>query len=213
MLKSTTYAALNYYYCRRPELQEIKEKINIIVEILVEAFRNGKKVLICGNGGSAADADHMVGELVKSFKKSRTLPPEFCDTLSKDTKYGSCLLENLQDGLPVINLGAHTSLLTAMINDVGGEFIFAQQVVAYGQPDDILIGISTSGNSKNILYAAAVARAKRMHTIGFTGAKGGRMIDEFHNVVQAPSNITEDIQDIHSMIYHAICAGVEEELW
>lgn len=213
MLKSTTYAVLNDYYCHRIELQEIKQEINTIIEIMIEAFQKGKKVLICGNGGSSADADHIVGELVKSFKKSRTLPLELCNALNKDIKYGSYLLENLQDGLPVINLGAHTSLLTAMINDVGGEFIFAQQVVAYGQPDDILIGISTSGNSKNILYAGAVAKAKGMHTIGLTGANGGKMVDEFHYVLKAPSNVTEDVQDIHSMIYHVICAGVEEELW
>lgn len=213
MLKPTTYALLNHYFCHRPELQEISEQINAIIETMVQRFRDGKKVLICGNGGSAADCDHIVGELVKAFKKPRALPPELSSELTKESKYGNTLIEKLQGGVPAISLSAQVSLLTAMINDVGGEFIFAQQVVAYGQSGDILIGISTSGNSKNVLYAAAVARAMGMYTIGLTGAKGGEMLTEFDCTVRAPSNLTEDIQDVHSMIYHAICAGIEEELW
>lgn len=120
---------------------------------------------------------------------------------------------SLQAGLPAINLGAQASLMTAMINDVGGEYIFAQQVMAYGQKNDVLLGISTSGNSKNVLYAGTAARAKGMHTFGLSGRTGGRMKEEFDIVLHAQADSTEDIQDQHSTMYHAICAAVEYELW
>lgn len=213
MLKPTTYAVLDRYYRHRCELQDVAEQINSMIELFVNAFQNGKKVLICGNGGSGADADHIVGELVKAFKKTRAIETKTAQILRQNSKYGNLLLDKLQGGLPAINLSAHTALLTAMINDVGGEFIYAQQVMAYGQPGDILLGISTSGNAINVLYAAAVAKAKGMHTIGLTGAKGGKMLSDFDHVIRVSSEVTEDIQDIHSMVYHAICAGVEEELW
>lgn len=178
------------------------------VELMEASFRGGGKLLVCGNGGSSADADHIVGELVKSFRLRRPLEAGVRNAL------GSAELhEKLQGGLPAINLGAQTSLITAMINDVGGEYIFAQQVISYGRAGDVLLGISTSGNSKNILLAGEAARARGMKTVGLTGRDGGKMKELFDLTIIAPSRITEDIQDMHSAVYHMICAALECQFW
>ena len=135
------------------------------------------------------------------------------DALRGQGPEGTLLAENLQGGLPAINLGAHAALMTAMSNDVGGEYIFAQQVVAYGQPGDVFLGISTSGNSRNVLLAGEVARAKGLVTVGLVGRTGGKMKERFDLAICAGADCTEDVQDLHSKMYHALCAAAEYEFW
>ena len=189
-----------------------KAALRECVETLLACFRTGGCVLLCGNGGSCADSDHIVGELVKAFRIKRPLDEHTAAELLKQGERGRLLAEKLQGGLPAVNLCAQTSLLTAMINDVGGEYIFAQQIMAYGGPGDVLIGISTSGNSKDVLYAGTAARARGMKLIGLSGRTGGEMAREFDVVLHAQASSTEDIQDQHSTMYHAVCAAVEYEL-
>lgn len=207
-MKKSTEAIFARYRERHAFVAPLEPAIRQAVEMLEAAFRSGGKLLICGNGGSCADADHIVGELVKSFKIPRPLPDALIRALNNET-----LREKLQGGLPAINLGAHTSLITAMTNDVGGDYIFAQQVVAYGTCGDVLLGISTSGNSKNILCAGEAAKAMGIKTIALTGRDGGKMKDMFNLAIIADARLTEDIQDIHSTVYHIICAALECQFW
>lgn len=213
MIKPGTQEILNTYCQKSSAIAAIQEPLRESVELLTSCFQNGGQLLICGNGGSCADADHIVGELVKSFRIPRTLDAALSSALREQGKQGMLLAERLQGGLPVINLGAHSALVTAMQNDVGGEFAFAQQVAAYGRKGDVLLGISTSGNSANVRYAGAVARAKGIKTVGLVGRSGGGMAKEFDLVLCAGADSTEDVQDLHSSIYHAICAAIEYQFW
>lgn len=190
-----------------------KKEILVASEILLDCFSHGGKLLICGNGGSNADSDHIVGEFVKAFRIRRPLDEKTVRGLMECGPEGEMLAKKLEGSLPAINLGAQTALMTAILNDLGGDYIYAQQVLGYGKAGDILIGISTSGNSPNILNAGVVAKAVGMKTIGLTGKSGGKMAFGFDVVFHADSGCTEDIQDIHSVIYHALCAIVEAEIW
>lgn len=201
-------------YCEKePAVASIKEALYQAVRVLVDCFQKDGKLLVCGNGGSCADADHIVGEFVKAFRIKRPVDTDLADSLRSQGSDGELLAERLQGGLPAINLGAHAALMTAMSNDVGGEYIFAQQVVAYGQPGDVFLGISTSGNSRNVLLAGEVAKAKGLKAIALTGRAGGKMKVCFDLALCAEAGSTEDVQDLHSKIYHAICAAVEYEFW
>jgi len=213
MLKTGTEKILHTYCEKDPALAGMQEPLRKSVNLLRDCFARGGQLLVCGNGGSCADADHIVGELVKAFKLKRPLAGPLAQALREQGLQGDSLAEHLQGGLPAINLGAHSSLMTAVVNDMGGEYIYAQQVAAYGRKGDILLGISTSGNAADVLHAGAVARAKGMATIGLTGRTGGRMEEQFDLVLHADSIATEDIQDRHSTIYHALCAAVEYECW
>lgn len=187
---------------------DLEPALREAVALMARAFQSGGKLLLCGNGGSSAQADHIVGELVKSFRLSRPL-----DRALRDKLTTPALLEKLQGGLPAVSLSAHAALVTAMINDVGGDYIFAQQVVAYGRAGDVLLGISTSGNSRDILYAAETAKAMGITTVALTGRSGGKMKSLFDLCIAAPSEITEDIQDMQSTIGHILCAALECEFW
>lgn len=191
----------------------IREPLQACIELLCECFERGGKLLVCGNGGSCADADHIVGELVKAFKLDRPLTEPLARTLRGQGPDGVSLAEHLQGGLPAINLAAHSALLTAVVNDLGGDYIYAQQVAAYGREGDVFLGISTSGNAKDVLHAGLMAKAKGMKTIGLTGKNWGEMDKQFEIILHADANTTEDIQDIHSVIYHTICACVEYQCW
>ncbi len=212
-MKPGTEAILRRYYEKEPIIVAVKESLEKAIGILMDSFQKGGKLLICGNGGSCADADHIVGELVKAFRIKRPLDINLADALRGQGPEGTLLAENLQGGLPAINLGAHAALMTAMSNDVGGEYIFAQQVVAYGQPGDVFLGISTSGNSRNVLLAGEVARAKGLVTVGLVGRTGGKMKERFDLAICAGADCTEDVQDLHSKMYHALCAAAEYEFW
>ncbi|EJP21692.1 SIS domain protein [Peptostreptococcaceae bacterium AS15] len=189
------------------------DNIKKAYEILNECYNKNGKLLICGNGGSAADCDHIVGELVKGFTKKRPLNEDLKKKISEFGELGIEMSDKLQESLPAINLSAHISLLTATLNDIGGEEVFAQQVLGYGDSNDVLIGISTSGNSANILKAGIVAKAKGMKTISFSGRDGGNMKDLFDISLIMPSNITSEIQDKHSVVYHLLCEMLEADRW
>lgn len=192
-----------------PELESVKEKMWTVFLQMVKTYENGGKVLVCGNGGSAADADHIIGELMKGFmlrreiKEKNNLP-----WISKEESNN--ILNQLQYGLPAINLCAHTALNTAFANDVNPDLIFAQQVFALGKKDDLFIGISTSGNSKNVYYAGVVAKSKGITCVALTGEKGGCMKEHFDITINVPSNSTPIIQEYHLPIYHELCKCIEE---
>jgi D-sedoheptulose 7-phosphate isomerase len=168
-------------------------------------------ILACGNGGSAADAGHFVGELMKTFKLERPLPEELKSKLVKDFKSeGEYLAGKLQRPLPAISLVSQTSLITAIGNDVSSDLIFAQQVIGYGKKGDILLAISTSGNSKNILYAIYTANTTGMKVVGLTGRNGGKMKKYCDIAICVPADETPRIQELHLPVYHTLCAMLEE---
>ena len=191
---------------RYPQLEGVKNDIKRSYEIMKESYENGGKVLTCGNGGSAADSEHIVGELMKGFYKKRPLPGQIKDV------YGE-LAENLQGALPAISLTGHPALATAFLNDVDPEMVFAQQVYGYGKEGDVLIAMSTSGNSINVVNAAKVAKAKGMMVIGFTGSRGGRLKELSDVCLTVPSDVTADIQEFHLPVYHTLCAMLEEHFF
>lgn len=199
---------------RYPVLEAVKGDILKAYEILRDCYAGGGKVLIAGNGGSCADSEHIVGELMKGFVKRRPVSDEFAAALkTADTRRGGELASSLQGGLPAISLTGHTGLATAFLNDVNGEMIYAQQLYGYGKKGDVFIGISTSGNAENIMYAVAVARASSIRTIGLTGKDGGKMAGACDCTIVAPSNETFKIQELHLPIYHTLCLMLEEHFY
>ncbi|WP_347561828.1 SIS domain-containing protein [Clostridium sp. E02] len=199
---------------RYPVLSGIRNQITTAYEILAECYENGGTLLLAGNGGSAADAEHIVGELMKGFVKPRKLEASFQEELKKaDVTDGSLLAEKLQRGLPAIALTGHPSLSTAYLNDVDGTMIFAQQTLGYGKKGDVLLGISTSGNSQNVRYAMTVAKALGMKTIGLSGRDGGRMKEMADVTVIVPETETFKIQELHLPVYHALCLMLEERFF
>lgn len=176
-----------------------------------QAFEDKHKLFIAGNGGSAADAEHIVGELMKGFVKARKLPESFCKQLiSVDPEMGKELSEKLQGALPAVALSGHVALSTAYLNDVDAQLGFAQQVNGYGIEGDVLLAISTSGNSKNVLYACIVAKAKGMKVIGLTGKDGGKLKDMADVAIIVPEEETYKIQELHLPIYHWLCLALED---
>lgn len=201
---------------RYPDLKPCKEDVQKAYELLKACFKGGHKLLIAGNGGSAADSDHIVGELMKGFKHNRKISSDFAKSLeSLDSIKGKELANSLQNALPAISLSNHNSLNTAFANDVtnGGEYTFAQQLYGYGVKDDVFLAISTSGNSKNVYNACLVAKAKGLKII-LLGGKDGGMIKHLSDVsIVVPYNETYLIQERHLPIYHCLCAMLEEELF
>ncbi len=200
--------------CRYPKLYCCKEDIAEAYLILEEAFCNDKKLLIAGNGGSAADAEHIAGELMKRFISPRPVPREFADKLiSIDKQRGENLANNLERGLMTIPLVAHEAMTTAYINDVDGLGVFAQQLYGFGREGDVFLGISTSGNSKNIMPATVVARALGIKVIGLTGADGGELAKVSDVAVRVPEEETYLIQELHLPVYHCWCRMLEERFF
>ncbi|MFA6755261.1 MAG: SIS domain-containing protein [Bacilli bacterium] len=201
---------------RYPALKCCKDDINKAFTILVDCFTNGNKLLIAGNGGSCSDSEHIVGELMKGFKKRRPIDKEFEEDLIKTNKeLGSEIATKLQKGFPVIALDSHQGLNTAFINDVkdGGLYTFAQQLSILGNKSDVFLGISTSGNSKNIINAAIVAKAKGMKVIGLTGEKDSKLSALSDITIKAPSSETFIVQEYHLPIYHCLCLMLEERFF
>ncbi len=201
---------------RYPILESCKEDIEKSYCVLERCFASGNKLLIAGNGGSCADSEHIVGELMKGFKLPRKCSPEFAEKLKEiDEKRGGELAEKLQGGLPTIALAGHQGLNTAFINDVenGGLLVYAQQVYGYGKKGDVLLGISTSGNSKNVMNAVVVAKAMDMSVICLTGAKGGELAGVADVAIKVPETETFMIQELHLPIYHCLCLMLEERFF
>lgn len=187
---------------RYPALRPCIPAIQEAFALLAHCFENGGKLLVCGNGGSAADADHIVGELMKGFYKKRPLPA--------GTPVPHALAQKLQGALPAIALTGHTALSTAFLNDVDPNMIFAQQVYGYGNEGDVFLGISTSGNAQNVVAAAEVAAAKKITTIALTGQAGGRLAGICQCSICVPETVTAYVQELHLPVYHTLCAMLEE---
>ena len=196
---------------RYPKLASIRQEIEDAYEVMEECYRNGGKILIAGNGGSAADSEHMAGELMKRFKIPRPVEDDFAERMKAiDPVRGVELAKNLERSLMAIPLVAHEALTTAYINDVDGLGVFAQQLYGFGRPGDVFIGISTSGNSKNVMTATVVARALGIKVIGLTGAAGGELAGVSDVAVKAPETETYMIQELHLPIYHCWCLMLED---
>ena len=207
-------ATLGRLVDRYPELASCVGDVERAYEMMRESYRHGGKTLICGNGGSAADAEHIAAELLKGMQKPRPLPAEVrARLLAASPEQGEYLAENLQGGLPAISLVSHTSLLTAYANDVAADMAFAQQVYAYGAAGDVLLALSTSGTSANIVHALNVARALDVRTIGLTGKTGGAMATLCDVCIRVPCADTVEVQERHLPIYHALCIMLEEEFF
>jgi len=212
--KETGLDSLKKLIQRYPQLSPISGDINAAFNIIADSFSSGGKLLIAGNGGSAADAEHIVGELMKGFKKNRTLPDSFVEKIKESgCEIADYLVPRLEPGLPAIALSSHISLNTAIINDTDGNITFAQQVYGYGKENDVFLGISTSGNSKNILYAAATAKAKNLKTIALTGRDGGNLKNFVDISIIVPETDKCAIQELHMPIYHCLCLMLEERFF
>ena len=201
--------------CERYQiLKSVKKRILEAYFLLENSYKNGGKLLVAGNGGSAADSEHIVGELMKGFKSSRKLDVDFADKLVKENKeMGTVLAENLQGSLPAIALDGHPALSTAYMNDCEPQLCFAQQVNGYGKVGDVFLGITTSGNSKNILYATITAHAKGMKVIGLTGAKSSKLEQMSDVCIKVPQTETYMIQELHLPVYHCLCLMLEERFF
>ena len=199
---------------RYPVLEGIRGQVLAAYEAMRECYENGGKLLVAGNGGSCSDSEHIVGELMKGFIKRRPVTEECAKALgAADPERGPELAAKLQGGLPAIALTGHAGLSTAYLNDVDGDLIFAQQLYGYGKPGDVFLGISTSGNSKNLVYAMAVAKAKGLKTIALTGRDGGVMGRAADVAVIVPETETYKIQELHLPVYHALCLMLEEHFF
>lgn len=199
---------------RYPILEDNKRQLMDAYMLLEKCYAHKGKLLIAGNGGSASDADHIVGELMKGFQRPRKLEKELADRLRKqDNLLGNELAEKLQCGLPAIALSNHNSLNTAFLNDVDGNMCFAQQILGYGVAGDSFLGISTSGNSRNILLAAIVAKAKGLNVIGLTGKGGGRLSEFTDVLIDVVEQETYKIQELHVPIYHCLCLALEDRFF
>lgn len=197
-----------------PELDVCAPDIQSAFEILRACFRGGGKVLTCGNGGSAADAEHIVGELMKGYLLKRPVPEEIrAKLIATSSQDGNYLADHLQGGLPGISLVSQTALISAIANDTAADMAYAQQVYAYGREGDAIIGISTSGNARNVIHAVQVARALGLQSIGLTGPSGGALKPLCEVCICVPAENTPAVQERHLPIFHVLCAMLEEEFF
>ncbi len=196
---------------RYPQLKPIGDEIAKAAQSLIQCYQNGGKVLVCGNGGSCSDSDHIVGELMKGFEHKRPLGEDMKQQLvSIAGERGAYLAEKLQMALPTISLTAHSALITAVANDTDANLIFAQQVMGYGNAGDVLIGISSSGNSQNVIDAMLTAKLKGMTVFGLTGETGGKMKPICDILVNVPGRRTAFVQELHLPVYHTLCLILEQ---
>lgn len=211
-MKHTGYEIIKNLIDRYPALGEAEKDITLAAEMMVETYKNGGKLLLCGNGGSASDSLHIVGELMKEFAIKRPLPEEVRSAL-KDAGDDGYMADNLQRALPAVSLVGVTALESAYANDAAPDLGFAQQVLGLGVSGDTLLGITTSGNSKNVIYAVRAAKAKGLKTVILTGCGGGKIKDICDCAVIAPANETYKIQEYHLPIYHTLCLALENEFF
>ena len=213
-MKLSTLRIYNELLVRYPELESCKDAVLSSITTLIDSFQNGHKMLVCGNGGSAADSEHIVGELMKGFKLPRRMDEKTQARMrAMFPEEADGMIRNLQGAVPAISLVSQTALMTAFSNDQAAQYVFAQQVMGYGEPGDVLLAISTSGNSENILHAARVAKLRGVSVIGLTGESGGKLKALSDITICAPSSVTYQIQEYHLPIYHCLCACVENEIF
>lgn len=196
---------------RYPDMASCEAEVRAATDLLIDSFRSGGKLLVCGNGGSAADSEHTVGELMKSFRFKRPVEPAFLSAYREAN--GEDAPGWLEGALPAISLVSQTALSTAFGNDEASVGVFAQQVYGYGEPGDVLLAISTSGNSANVVEAAKVARAKGVRVIGLTGAKESKLTPLSDVCVRVPRDEVFQVQELHLPVYHCLCACAEAELF
>ena len=194
---------------RYPELTECKESMHAAFEILKECVCSGGKILLCGNGGSAADSDHIAGELLKGFLKKRPLSAEEKARWTEET----WIADMLQKGICAINLTGISATMTAVCNDTDPQLIYAQLVQAMGRPGDVLIGLSTSGGAKNVRYGAMTAKTLGMKVISLTGEKESPLSAIADAAIRVPVQETYMVQELHLPVYHWLCAMLEEEFF
>lgn len=212
MKKSTEYI-YNQLFMRYPALDFCKEDIKNAFEIICNAYKKGKKLLVCGNGGSAADSEHIVGELLKSFKKKRDINSEVYEKLGSLGEKGAQLQGVLEGSLRAVSLTSHIAFSSAYANDNQPYACFAQQLYGQADEDDVLLLISTSGNSKNCVYCAVLAKAMNVKTIALTGQNASELSELCNVNVRVPEKQTFKVQELHLPVYHCICAMLEEELF
>ncbi len=199
---------------RYPILAPCRESIQQAYEMLKEMYYNGGKLLVCGNGGSCADAEHLVSELMKGFCKLRPIPDDLRQKIiAEDPVMGEAIANDLECGLMAIALSAHSAFNYAFENDKTPDFVFAQEVMSYGNPGDIFMGITTSGNSDNVIYALEVAKAKGLGSIILTGRTGGKIAGKADVTIYVPEDECHIIQELHLPVYHAICLMLEDEFF
>lgn len=202
--------SIDQLFERYPALSDLRNNISDAAEMIIDCYKNGGKLLICGNGGSSADADHLTGELMKSFESGRPLDDSFKKRLHEISgTRGKYLAVKLEHSLPAISLSSNTVLTTAISNDVDPSLVFAQQLMGYVNENDVLIGISTSGNSQNIIDACITAKALNIKVIGITGKTGGKMKQYCNVLVNVPETRTAMIQELHLPVLHTICRIAE----
>lgn len=204
---------LNELIERYPQLMKIKDELEAASSLMLKTVKDGGKILLCGNGGSCADCDHIVGELMKGFLSKREFGEEFANTLKNaypdEAEY---LSKNLQGAIPAISLASQSAVLSAFANDVAPDMVYAQLVYGYGNKGDLLIGISTSGNSRNVVNAVKVAKAKGLYTIALTGQMSCKL-DMCDVTLKAPETETFKVQEYHLPIYHYLCGELEKNIF
>lgn len=211
-MKKSTEKFLTELIKKYPSLVACEKDIKKAFDILYDCYSNSGKVLVCGNGGSAADSEHIVGELMKGFKLQRPLGN---GDVTPFLQYedGEKIAKGLQKGLPAISLVSHTGLMTAFLNDCDPDLVFAQQVYGYMNEGDTLVALSTSGNSKNVVNAVITAKAKNGNIVAITGECGGRLFSLCDETIKLPSSDTAKIQEFTLPVYHTLCAMLEEEFF
>lgn len=209
MVTGMTNDILRRLLTDHPSLEQCSDDIESAFSMMKESFEGGGKLLLCGNGGSAADCEHIAGELMKGFLLKRPLSPEERGPFEALGPMGDILAEKLQGALPCIPLTGCTALSTAFSNDVDPALVFAQQVYGYGRKGDVLLAVSTSGNAVNVQAAACTAKALGLKTVGLTGTAGGRLFELCDVTVRVPEKETYLVQELHLPVYHALCAMLE----
>jgi len=204
--------AITKLYQNYPELEPMNDKIKQALDELTACFAGGGKLLLCGNGGSCADCEHIAGELMKGYLLKRPLTAEEKQALQAAGDTGA-LAQKLQRGLPSLVLTGLPALSSAFLNDVDGSMIYAQQAFAYARKGDVMIGISTSGNARNVCMAAIAVKARGGRVIGFTGEGGGTLAQYADILLNVPVTETYRVQELHLPLYHALCAEVEDAMF
>lgn len=212
-MKETTNKIFDELFIRYPVLETQKENILKAYSILEETFNNGGSLFVCGNGGSSADSEHIVGELLKSFKIYRPINNDITENLKQFGEDGVYLSEKLEGALPAYSLNSQTAILTAFANDKSWDTSYAQQLYGLAKKGDCLIALSTSGNSKNCLYSIYLSKAKGIKSISFTGDGGGKMGKYSDCNISVPEIETYKVQELHLPVYHCLCAMLENEFF